>query len=262
MKHIYAFEETREYDKYQAIIHDFTEKLHSYARFLEEDYALVDKPKGIVWTSFDAATTIFSDLPIPAFTNKDTIYISPDVKAWRKLFIQQLDGKNLPHIKAFYERLSENHLLTILGHELTHHSDLFMDEFEDEREDNIWFEEGMCEYIPRKFFLTESEFQEITAVESELVNAFQSKYGERSLNDFGSKSYQASISSIMFDYWRSFLTIKYLVEERYDHNIQAVFKKYQDWDKDGSKCTLLEHFELDNVFLGEMNLQKISPKVE
>lgn len=249
MKHIYAFEETIEYDKFQTIIQDCTKKLQNYEQFLEDQYALVDKPKGIVWTSFDAATTIFSDLPIPAFTNKDTIYITPDLNAWRKLFLEQLDGTNLPAIQAFYVRLSEKHLLTILGHELTHHSDLFLDEFEDEREDNIWFEEGMCEYLPRKFFLTDSEFEEIAAIENELVNAFKSTYGSRSLSAFGSNSYQARLSSIMFDYWRSFLAVKYLVEERYNHNIQAVFEKYYDWDTEGRKRTLLEHFELDHVFM-------------
>lgn len=248
MKHIYAFEEISEYNKFQAIIQGLTEQLQNYEQLLEEEYALVDKPKGIVWTSFDVATTIFSDLPIPAFTNKDTIYITPDVNAWRKLFMQQLDGRSLPHIEAFYERLSEKHLLTILGHELTHHSDLFLDEFDDEREENTWFEEGMCEYLPRKFFLTGSEFEEIAAIESELVNTFKSTYGNRSLSEFGSNSYQASLSSIMFDYWRSFLIIKYLVEELYDHNVQSVFEKYHEWDREGRRSTLIEHFGLDEFF--------------
>ena len=247
MKHIYAFEDIREYEQHQEIIQRFSERLDEYQSLLEEEYALVDKPKGVVWTSAEAATSIFSDLPIPAFTNKDTIYITLDVKAWRKLFIQQLDGKDLPHIQRFYEQLSENHILTILGHELTHHSDLFLDEFGDEREDDIWFEEGMCEYLPRKLFLTEEEFQTIAAIEQELVNVFTEAYGNRSLDEFGSNSYTASLSSIMFDYWRSFLSIKYLVEDRYENNIQVVFEEYHKWDREGRMLSLTEHFGLDKV---------------
>ncbi|RAZ69087.1 hypothetical protein [Planococcus maitriensis] len=247
MKHIYAFEEIREYEKFQNIIQRFSKRLNDYQFLLEEEYALVDKPKGVVWTSAEAATTIFSDLPIPAFTNKDTIYITPDVKAWRKLFIQQLDGKDLPHIQRFYERLSENHILTILGHELTHHSDLFLDEFGDDREDGIWFEEGMCEYLPRKNLLTEGEFETISAIEKELVNVFTEAYGDRSLDEFGSNSYTASLSSIMFDYWRSFLSIRYLVEECYENNIKAVFEEYHKWDIEGRVVSLREHFGLDKV---------------
>lgn len=247
MKHIYAFEDIGEYEKQQGIIQRFSERLNGYQLLLEEEYALVDKPKGVVWTSAEAATSIFSDLPIPAFTNKDTIYITPDVKAWRKLFIQQMDGKDLPHIQRFYEQLSENHILTILGHELTHHSDLFLDEFGDEREDGIWFEEGMCEYLPRKLLLTEEEFEAISAIEKELVSVFTEAYKDRSLDTFGSNSYTASLSSIMFDYWRSFLSIKYLVEDRYDNNIQAVFEEYHKWDREGRMLSLTEHFGLDKV---------------
>lgn len=247
MKHIYAFEDNSEYEKYQDIIQRFSNRLNEYQVLLEEEYALVDKPKGVVWTSAEAATSIFSDLPIPAFTNKDTIYITPDVKAWRKLFIQQLDGKDIPHIQRFYEQLSENHILTILGHELAHHSDLFLDEFEDEREDSIWFEEGMCQYLPRKLLLTDREFNEIASIEKELVDVFTREYGNRSLDEFGSNSYTASLSSIMFDYWRSFLAIKYLVENRFQNNVNLVFEEYHRWDKEGRIISLTEYFKLEKI---------------
>lgn len=247
MKHIYAFEEIREYEKYQDIIQRFSKRLNEYQQLLEEDYALIDKPKAVVWTSAEAATTVFSDLPIPAFTNKDTIYITPDVAAWRTLFIQQLDGKNLPHIQCFYEQLSENHILTILGHELTHHADLFRDEFDDEREDSVWFEEGMCDYLSRKHLLTKEEFEKISAIEKELVSIFTETYGNRSLDEFGSNSYQANLSSIMFDYWRSFLSIKYLVEDRCHNDIKSVFEEYHKWDEEGRKLPLTEHFGLSKI---------------
>ena len=40
-----------------------------------------------------------------------------------------------------------DHVFCVLAHELTNHIELFPDEFEDERYDSIWFEEGMCEYM-------------------------------------------------------------------------------------------------------------------
>lgn len=245
MKHIYAFEKIADYEKFEPIIERFNDRLAGYEQTLSQDFALTDKPKGIVWTSAELATSVLSDIPIPAYTNKDVIYISPDLDAWRKLFIQQLDGKELPHIRAFYENYSENHLFTIVGHELTHHSDLFPDEFDDERDDSIWFEEGMCEYLPRKLLLSEAEFDEITAVERELVEVFTPQYGGRSIDDFGSSSYQGSLSSIMFDYWRSFLAVTYLVEQRFDHDIQAVFAEYRKWHEAGRKVSLTAHFGLD-----------------
>ena|SRR5699024_3090400 len=214
MKNIYAFESNEDYKKFDGIIEKFSMKLANYQAIMVEEFELIDPPKGIVWTTEELATTIFSDVPIPAYTNKDIIYISPDLGTWRKLFIQQLDGRKNPKVEKFYNDMSENHLFTIVAHELTHHSDLFLDEFDDERIDSIWFEEGMCDYLSRKMTLKESDFKEITEVEEELVEMFKEDYGQHSLDEFGSHSYQGSLTSIMFDYWRSYLSVKYLIEER------------------------------------------------
>lgn len=185
MKQIHAFETKTDYEKYEAVTHRFQARLDEYQTILQETYKLIDVPKGIVWTSAELATTVFSDIPIPAFTNKDLIYISPDVAEWRTLFLSQLDGKDVPHIRAFYETLAEDHVLTIAGHELTHHLDLFVDEFDDEREDGIWFEEGMCEYLPRKHLLSDEAFKRITTIETELVELFQEEYGAPRLINLG-----------------------------------------------------------------------------
>lgn len=248
MRHIYAFEKKEDFSNYECIIERFSHQLKAYQLELEKNYALRELPKGIVWTSKELATNIFSEVPIPAFTNKDLIYFSPDLTSWRRLFIEQLEGRNNPEIKEFYENISENHIFTILGHELTHHSDLFVDDFDDEREGGIWFEEGMCEYLPRKMILDEVEFNEIANVESTMVEMFKDKYGNHSLDEFGVSSYQGSLTSIMFDYWRSFLAIKYLVEEMANHDIKQVFDEYHKWHNDGRKKTLLEHFGLETLF--------------
>lgn len=248
MKHIYAFERKEEYSKYQDVIQRFGEKLSEYRIILEQQYGLTELPKGILWTSEELATKVFSNIPIPAYTNKDLIYMSPDVESWRKLLLRQLDEKKLPDVQKFYESYSENQVFIILAHELTHHSDLFLDEFEDERENGIWFEEGMCFYLPRKLLLSEQEFNEITNVEFQLFEAFKDKYGKHSLEDFGSGSYQDSLSSIMFDYWRSYLSVKYLVEVRANNNVKQVFDTYHKWDSEGRKVPLTEYFELSPIF--------------
>ena len=165
------------------------------------------------------------------------------------MFISQHEGENLTKIIKFYENMSENHLLTILGHELTHHSDLFVDEFENQRIDGIWFEEGMCDYLARKFLLNDIEFKEISIIEFELVKIFKDKYGVHSLDTFGSSSsYQGSLTNIMFDYWRSFLSIKYLVEERANHKFLQVFNEYHKWHSNGRKEPLVEYFNVEALF--------------
>src|SRR5699024_4228439 len=247
MKHIYAFERKEEYEEYQDIIQQFSKKLNEYQIILENEYALTDFPKGVVWTTEELATTVFSEIPIPAYTNKDLIYMSPDIETWQEIFIKQLDGKNLSNVRRFYESNTKKEMLIILAHELTHHSDLFLDEFNDDAEDGIWFEEGMCFYLPRKILLNEKEFNEITNVETELVEVFKDQYGNRSLEDFGSSTYQGSLSSIMFDYWRSYLAVKYLVEIRADNDVKLVFDEYHKWDKEGRKVPLMQYFDLSSM---------------
>ena len=247
MKQIYAFEREEEFVKYRDVTHRFGEKLSEYQAILEQQYDLTELPKGILWTSEELATTVFSNIPIPAYTNKDLIYMSPDVKSWRRILLSQLDGKDLPDVQEFYENYSENQVFIILAHELTHHSDLFLDEFDDESENGIWFEEGMCFYLPRKILLSEKEFNEITNTEIQLFEAFKDKYGKHSLEDFGSLSYQGSLSSIMFDYWRSYLSVKYLVEDRANNNVKQVFDTYHQWDREGRKVPLTEYFGIESL---------------
>ncbi|ASK63969.1 hypothetical protein CFK37_18300 [Virgibacillus phasianinus] len=249
MRHIYAFESKDDYIKYQEIIERFSEKLKKYQKLMEEEFELIDPPKGIVWTTEELATSVLADQFAPAYTNENVIHFSPDLESWKALFIKQLEGRKNARIERFYKNLSENQLFTLVAHELTHHLDLFLDDFDDEREDSIWFEEGMCDYLARKMTLNKVEFKEITEVESELVKMFNEDYGNHSLDVFGSGSYQGSLTSIMFDYWRSFLSIKYLVEVRANHDIKQVFKDYHKWDKEGRVVPLTAYFELNTWFL-------------
>ena len=114
--------------------------------------------------------------------------MTPDLAVWKKIYQHQLVGykdcSNLQTLSAYYQSLSENHLLQIIGHELTHWSDLFLDDFAD-YDANIWFEEGMVEYISRQYFLTEEEFAQERFCNQLLVDLFQEKHGWHSLDAFG-----------------------------------------------------------------------------
>ncbi|WP_231572487.1 hypothetical protein [Halobacillus sp. BBL2006] len=73
VKHVYAFESTKDYEKHEGFILKCCEVMENYQNMLKKDYELTTLPKGIVWTTSKLATSVFSNLPIPAFTNKDTI---------------------------------------------------------------------------------------------------------------------------------------------------------------------------------------------
>lgn len=106
----------------------------------------------------------------------------------------------------------------------------------------------MCFYLPRKILLSEKEFNEITDVETELFECFKDKYGNHSLENFGRSSYQGSLSSIMFDYWRNYLAVKYLVEVRANNDVKLVFDEYHKWDNEGRKVPLIQYFGLSSLF--------------
>lgn len=247
MKQIFAFEKEKDFRDFKGIGERLFKGIADYKEYLIHEFSLSDVPKAVVWTSDELATQVFSKVPIAAFTNKDLIYMSPDLDKWREMFLSQLENRNIPAARNFYESFSENHLLVILAHELTHHLDLFPDEF-DEREDSIWFEEGMCFYLPRKTLLTEQEFQEISHIESQLVKTFADKYGQHSLDQFGSSSYSESLTSIMFDYWRSYLAVKNLVEKHSGGDIARVFREYEKWHREGRKLSLTAYFKVDEKF--------------
>jgi len=241
MKSILCFETVEECERHAALIKRQMERLGKYEEVLRSSYQLEETPKAVMWTSAELATTVFSALPIPAYTNEEFIYLSPELEQWRDLMLLQLDGNELPGIKSYYEKFGEDHLFEILAHELTHHSELFLDEFDDDREDSIWFEEGMCFYLPRRF-LGEDYFNELTKVEGTLVKTFQEQYGGHSLDDFGAGTYAGSISSIMFDYWRSFLKVKDIVEFHHG-DVQQVFRLYHEWHEAGRNQSLSAYFD-------------------
>lgn len=58
--------------------------------------------------------------------------MTPEIDSWKQIYLVQLDdypNEDTSAIKVHYSRLSENHLLQIIGHELAHWLELFEDDF-------------------------------------------------------------------------------------------------------------------------------------
>lgn len=237
MKHLFCVENSEELQKFQRFSEAAQEKLTAYLEHLRSQYDVTDLPGAIVWTSAHIAAQCISHIPIPAYTNELRTIFCPELDSWREIYLHQLDGIDAPEIEKYYEtQLTENHILQILGHEFVHHSDLFIDEA---WEASRWFEEGMCEYISRRYFLTEQEFDAQAEINTRLVSLYESREGSHPLETFGQKTYEKNYADIFYEYWRSFLTVYALVSQ-YDGNISAVFYQYHQWYQANCPVSLLQ----------------------
>lgn len=248
MKQIFAFESMKEYESNAHAIQVLLGKLEQYKERLVHEFELKVLPKTIVWTTSENATTVFSKVPVPAYTNEETIFMSPSVDEWRRFYVSQLEGEgiannDIAYLKRYFQSITIDHVFCILAHELTHHIELFPDEFEDERNDSIWFEEGMCEYLSQKLTLSEEQYQELRKIDNLMIEIFKPKYGDFSLDAFGSGSYhQTSLAAIMLNYWRSAAAIHYLVEDCYGGDVMKVFRLYHEWQAKGREQPLTAFF--------------------
>lgn len=253
MKHIYAVETKEELAEYQKFVHEIGPQLNEYIDFLKKEYKVVELPGAIVWANEEIATKLIRDIPVPAYTNEFRIVMTPSLETWRDIYLKQLDDvdDNKEHaglvmrIREYYNHaIARNHVMKILGHELAHHSELFPEDFDTYFNNGIWFEEGMVEYISRRYFLSEEEFDAETKVNRQLVDLLKERYGNHSLEQFGETTYEGDYASIFFEYWRSFLAVKQIIED-YSGDIGAVFESYHKWAENNNGQTLVEWFDVE-----------------
>ena len=215
MENLYLVKDENQLVAFRDFVAKNAAKLQDYLVFLKDEFAVYDLPQAIIWSDFDSATQIIREIPVPAYTNDKRMVMTPELPVWKDLYLLQLENYETSHqtraIESHYKSLSGNSLLQIVGHELAHWSEHFLDDF-DGYGAYIWFEEGMAEYISRKYFFTDEEFRAEKAYNQSLVKLFQKKHGWHSLNDFGTSTYQGNYASIFYEYWRSFLTVDRLVE--------------------------------------------------
>lgn len=243
MENLYLVKDENQLAAFRDFVAKNTAKLQDYLTFLKDEFAVYDLPQAIIWSDFGSATQIIREIPVPAYTNDRRMVMTPELTIWKDLYLLQLENYETSHqtqaIANHYQSLSENSLLQIVGHELAHWSKHFLDDF-DGYGAYIWFEEGMVEYISRKYFFTDEEFRVEKACNQSLVELFQKKHGWHSLNDFGTSTYQGNYASIFYEYWRSFLTVDKLVENL--GSVQAVFDSYHRWANTDKTLPLLDWF--------------------
>lgn len=241
MTYIFAANSQEELQQYKLFSTGISASMDAFLQNLRTNYKVTFIPRCIVLTSLHTATQLLSDIPIPAYTNDFRTIFCPDLESWKSIYLQQLNVYEDIAVRKYYEsKLSENHLLQILGHEFVHHSDLFIDEAYVK---SIWFEEGMCEYISRRFFLTEQEFDEEARINALLVEHYSVHNRAHSLEDFSVSTYKGNYSDIFFAYWRSFLALNKIIDA-YNGDIHAVFSSYHEWFYSGCSIPLSQWFRL------------------
>jgi len=247
MEHVFAVKDRETLERYEAFLQEVRPRLEDYIRFLQSEYQVEELPRAIVWSDPDIASRLVSDIPVPAYTNEFRVMFTPDLEVWRAVYLRQLDG--LPESAAadrlreyYVNRFSRNHVLQILGHELAHHSELFLDDFDTYPSPSAWFEEGMVEYISRKWFLTDAEFDAEAQVNRQLVELLDSRYGGHPLEDFGSHLKTGDHAGLFFDYWRAFLAVSRAIEAC--GGVLEAFRSCRRWSEAETGRTLAEWFDL------------------
>lgn len=251
IENIYAVKSNNELTEYQNFVRQIQPRIIEYIDFLKSEYDVSELPKSIVWTSYEIATQLISNIPIPAYTNDFRVVITPNIDVWRTIYLAQLSsiekGKNYNELQKYYHsQMSTNYILQILGHELAHHIPFFIDEDDTSLSNGIWFEEGMVEYISRRYFLTSDEFNREHKNNLILVNELKNQYGKHSLDEFGAATYEGDFASIFFEYWRSYLAVHAIINN-HNGDIHQVFASYHDWYSKGKEngVSLLDWFGLE-----------------
>lgn len=241
MKDLFVVTSREELAHYQHISDHLHKRLDPYLELLSKTYGVTDLPKAIVWTNVLTATQLISDIPVPAYTNDHRTVFCPDLEIWQSIYLGQLEEGENPEVRRYYETaLTQDHVLQILGHEFVHHSELFIDEA---YEKTMWFEEGMCEYISRRYFLTEEQFQTEARINTLLVQQFEQRHGPRKLEDFCADTYTGTYAGIFCAYWRSFLAVNSIVQ-RFGGDVMAVFREYRRWFDTSPSLPLSQWFRL------------------
>ncbi|MCA0983127.1 hypothetical protein LCL89_03585 [Halobacillus yeomjeoni] len=207
--------------------------LNEYIPKLEQ-LTKVEQPRGMVFHDFSSATELYSEIPIPAYTSRDLIHLNPEPSVWKEIFFSTVVPEKMGEVYDYYSETNVREVAMIAAHEWTHHAEFFHDDFEGD-EENMWFEEGMCEYIPRTFMLDEQERVRLSRVEYELIQFYKSEFGEYPLVNFGQAGYRMgnneSFTAAFYDYWRSAWVVERLVEDYFDGSLTPLIQLYQSWDQ-------------------------------
>ncbi|MBF0779344.1 hypothetical protein [Streptococcus cuniculi] len=179
---------------------------------------------------------------MPAYNNGTRIVMCPDKREWEDLLSRAFAPYALPqHLVAHYQSLPDYQLTQIFLHEITHDSDLFGSEYGDVRDD-LWFEEGMCEYLSYQYLLDEEEFTALRVLLQEQVDFFSEIFGTFHVEHFCEETYQKCNLAYLYTFYvHAFLTVCQFVEQW--GSVEEVFAIYQAWWQDTGKMPLFDWFK-------------------
>lgn len=241
MESVFASYDAASFAVLQAQAAQVTRDFDAYIQYLQTSLAVEELPRAVVFTTADIATHSISDLPLPAYTNDYRIVFCPDVSVWRTILSLQLDDldispeKRAGIVEYYHTEYGIAHVRQILGHELVHQSEHFPGDFDDAEDAGaVWFEEGMAEYISRRYFLSADEYTRAAEIGRTMIALRDNGRTTPSLEDFTYGTYaDATIGEIFYWYWRSFFAVEEIVNRNHG-DLRAVFASLAAWDKNRS----------------------------
>lgn len=224
------------------------DKLVAFSESLNE-IASFQSPRGIIFHDVASATQLYSTVPLPAYTSRDLIHITPLVETWKGIYLSTTNGVEVA--ETYYSELDMDDVAVIAAHELTHHIDVFQTDSEELDEENMWFEEGLCFYIPRKRILSDEKFNSIMEVEACLIDRYKEQYGDYTLDWFGeSHSEESEYASAFYDYWRSTIVVDALINRYCDQQVEKMMDCYREW-AESSRVTNLQTYFIDKLHISD-----------
>ncbi|MGX1265683.1 hypothetical protein RKD55_003487 [Rossellomorea marisflavi] len=244
MKYGVSVTDTSEVKRIEESGLELLDKLVAFSDSLNE-IASFQSPRGIIFHDVASATQLYSTVPLPAYTSRELIHITPLVDTWKEIYLSTTNGVEVA--ETYYSELDLDDVAVIAAHELTHHVDFFHTDFEELDEENMWFEEGLCFYIPRKVMLPEEKFKSIMKVEACLIDRYKEEYGDCTLDRFGEcHGEESEYASAFYDYWRSTLVVDALINRYCDQRVEKLIDYYREW-ANGSKTSNLQTYFIDEL---------------
>ncbi|MEW4327094.1 hypothetical protein Q0N12_10505 [Rossellomorea marisflavi] len=248
MKYGISVTDTSEVKKIEESGLQLVDKLVAFSESLNE-IASFQSPRGIIFHDLASATQLYSTVPLPAYTSRDLIHITPLVETWKGIYLSTTNGVEVA--ETYYSELDMDDVAVIAAHELTHHIDVFQTDSEELDEENMWFEEGLCFYIPRKQILSDEKFHSIMKVEACLIDRYKEQYGDYTLNRFGeSHDEESEYASAFYDYWRSTLVVDALINRYCDQQVEKMIDCYREW-AESSRVINLQTYFIDKLHISD-----------
>ncbi|MFC4075992.1 hypothetical protein [Salinithrix halophila] len=201
------------------------------------------EPKGIVFHDWRSAKELFTGGPLPVWTSQGVIHLDPLVRDWEEIFrstIKPETDTNDP--TGYFTSLNHLDIAAIAGGELTRHIAAFSDSFIDTRNDIQWFIEGFCSYLPRKRLLSPERFEALYLAEESLIYQHKKEWGAHPLWEYGAANRGKTAAEALYDRWRASSTLRHLVEEAAEGDVQLVLKAYLYWKTEARETMPLHRY--------------------